>query len=141
MRNTVIFGLAFVTLLVGSDLDAQQRARRGPGGQALSSVQVLLDRAGELDLTDPQIQAMNELQEAAGEKAAPTMEALEELRSERGARPQRDQVRPLMEELRAINQEAEASALALLESQQRERAEEILEEHRREMRQRRSPRP
>lgn len=136
MKRIVVFGIAATLLVAATSASAQERERRGPQGPRMSSVQVLLDNADELDLSVEQIDAFEAVQSDLAEKAGPTMTKLDEMRAQGDMRSRRDEVRPLMEELQTANREAEAAALALLSEEQRAHAEDILEAHRQEARQR-----
>jgi hypothetical protein len=131
MKRIIIFAVATALLTWPGSSAAQERP--GPG---MSSVQVVLDNAEELDLTAEQIEALGAVRDELRENTAPTLEQLQEMRAEGDMRSRRDEVQPLMGELQTANREAEAAALALLGEEQRASAERILEKHRQEARQR-----
>ena len=136
MKRIVMFGVTTALLTLAWSGTAQERERRGPPGAGMSSVQVLVDNAQELGLTAKQIEALGILRGDLQERTAPALEKLRAMRDEGDMRSRRDEVRPLMDELRAANREAEAAALALLGEEQRVSAERVLEAHRRDTRQR-----
>lgn len=137
--------LAVSVLFVSSPrAEAQQRRPGGPGpGAPVSAVAHLLEHADSLGLSGAQRDELQGLQDRLVEESAPALDALRELRESNDRGNLRARARPLMEELRALDQDAPASAVEVLDENQRARAEALVADlhDRRRHRGRRGPGP
>lgn len=118
--------------------------RHGPG---------ILAFAHSLDLSDTQLADIRAIYEDARERSAAVREQMREIvgvpAGERFRRRHREELtdeqraalRPLIQQIRSIRQDAHERALALLTDEQRKRLEELVEAHRDDRRDHRHRRP
>lgn len=150
----ILVSVMTATLVASPRIGAQERGPRGPGphgpggpggpGGPFSSIQLLIDRADSLGLSDQQLGELETIRQDLAEAVRPTAQALRELHQSGDRSEMRSKARPLMEELRAKEDEALDKALAIMDDSQRENAQAMVDafraERRRGMR-RRSPGP
>lgn len=119
----------------------QGAGRGGPGGP----VAALLENRAELGLSAEQVTRLEAIRAELDRKNQPVQEQLRQLRGDlprerpsaaptpeqrESFRAQREQARPLMEQMRANAREAAEQARAVLTDQQRGRAESLLRDRR-----------
>lgn len=120
-------------------------AAQGPGGgqfMARNSVSYLLENREQLKLTADQAKKLEAINQKLLEKNRPIFEQIQAMRpaggfqslSQEERQARREQMRPLLEQLRANDDEAVKEVLAVLGPEQQKTANELLAARREQMR-------
>lgn len=138
--NRVAYGLAVLLLsLAVTPLSAQRGQRRQFGQAPPSPVQMVLDGADELFLSDEQIELIAEIGAELDEKNAPIMQQMQELRRSAGGdfSIMRERMRPIREQLRSNSDSAMTQVNDLLGVEQQEWVAEMIAERQQQFQNRR----
>lgn len=138
--NRVAYGLAVLLLsLAVTPLSAQRGQRRQFGQAPPSPVQMVLDGADELFLSDEQIELIAEIGAELDEKNAPIMQQMQELRRSAGGdfSSMRERMRPIREQLRSNSDSAMIQVNDLLGVEQQEWVAEMIAERQQQFQNRR----
>ena len=138
--NRVAYGLAVLLLsLAVTPLSAQRGQRRQFRQAPPSPVQMVLDGADELFLSDEQIELIAEIGAELDEKNAPIMQQMQELRRSAGGdfSSMRERMRPIREQLRSNSDSAMTQVNDLLGVEQQEWVAEMIAERQQQFQNRR----
>lgn len=138
--NRVAYGLAVLLLsLAVTPLSAQRGQRRQFRQAPPSPVQMVLDGADELFLSDEQIELIAEIGAELDEKNAPIMQQMQELRRSAGGdfSSMRERMRPIREQLRSNSDSAMIQVNDLLGVEQQEWVAEMIAERQQQFQNRR----
>ncbi|MCZ6759783.1 MAG: hypothetical protein O7D29_05320 [Gemmatimonadetes bacterium] len=136
----VAYGLAVLLLsLAVTPLSAQRGQRRQFGQAPPSPVQMVLDGADELFLSDEQIELIAEIGAELDEKNASIMQQMQELRRSAGGdfSSMRERMRPIREQLRSNSDSAMIQVNDLLGEEQQEWVAEMIAERQQQFQNRR----
>ncbi|MCH9014189.1 MAG: hypothetical protein IH877_00710 [Gemmatimonadetes bacterium] len=136
----VAYGLAVLLLtLAVTPLSAQRGQRRQFRQAPPSPVQMVLDGADELFLSDEQIELIAEIGAELDEKNAPIMQQMQELRRSAGGdfSSMRERMRPIREQLRSNSDSAMTQVNDLLGVEQQEWVAEMIAERQQQFQNRR----
>lgn len=136
----VTYGLAVLLLtLAVTPLSAQRGQRRQFRQAPPSPVQMVLDGADELFLSDEQIERIGVIGAELDEKNAPIMQQMQELRQSAGGdfSSMRERMRPIKEQLRSNSDSAMTQVNDLLGVEQQEWVAEMIAERQQQFQNRR----
>ena len=125
----LLFLLATALLVLPSVVSAQeQRQGRGRGMMMMNPIDIVLQHAADLDLTDAQTTKLQELNKALLEKNKPTMDEMQKMRE--SGTMDRESMMAKMQVVRANNAEAQVKLKDILTPAQLEQATKVIEEAR-----------
>lgn len=127
MKRVILSGCALLLLLiVAQPLAAQRPGGGGPAGPITNPVAALLEHADSLDLTGPQRAALEAVRDSLTSANEPHVRELQAARAGGGGAGGMQALRPVMQRLRANNDQFVGRALGHLQPAQRQVAERIL---------------
>lgn len=127
MKNRIVHAVLILGLLavpttpVLAQGGGSGRPEMRQAGSRQGPIETLLEHRADLKLTGDQVTRLEQLQKDLLAKTSPVQEQLRQLRSGGGVGG-REEMQPLMQQLRTHNQEAMRQAQAILTAEQRELA-------------------